>query len=266
MSFDRAAAAGHKSMLSGKRTIITGGANGIGRAAVDLFVEAGAQVLTCDLEADGLEDLRARHGDAVRTVVGDVSTHEGVRATVDAAVDWLGGVDILYNNAGIGTLTDDFPLVHETPYEVFEKTFAINAWSTFAMCRETLPHMGGTMPGSIINVASILALVAGAGSVSYIASKGAVLALTKSIAYDYGSRAVRANVICPGFVDTRMASDYTAKAPDPVAAQKEFADAHLLGRIGQPQEIAAAALWLGSDASSFVTGAVIPVDGGYTAR
>lgn len=81
MSFDRAAAAGHKPVLSGKRAIITGGANGIGRAAVDLFVEAGAQVLTCDLEADGLEDLRARHGDAVRTVVGDVSTHEGVRAT-----------------------------------------------------------------------------------------------------------------------------------------------------------------------------------------
>jgi NAD(P)-dependent dehydrogenase (short-subunit alcohol dehydrogenase family) len=266
MTFDPTVAAGRKPMLSGKRAIITGGANGIGRAAVDLFVAAGARVLTCDREPGGLEELRARHGDAVRTVVGDVSTHEGVDATVTAAIEWLGGIDILYNNAGIGTLTDDFPLVHQTPYDVFERTFACNAWSTFALCRETLPHMGGTTPGSIINVASILALVAGAGSVSYIASKGAVLALTKSIAYDYGSRAVRANVICPGFVDTRMASDYTSKAPDPVAAQQEFADAHLLRRIGKPEEIAAAALWLGSDASSFVTGAVIPVDGGYTAR
>ena len=151
-------------------------------------------------------------------------------------------MDVLYNNAGIGTLSDSFLLVHETPYEIFEKTLQINTWSTFAMTHDTLPLMQGR-PASIINVASVYALVAGAGSVSYIASKGAVLAMTRSVAFDYGAQGIRANVLCPGYVNTRMVSDYTSRRPTP-----------------------AAALWLASDASSFVTGAVIPVDGGYTAR
>jgi len=265
VSFDAAVATGHRPALEDKVAVITGGAHGIGREAVRLFIAAGAKVVTCDLDTQALGELTSSLGDDVLGVHADIATHEGVASVVQAAATRFAKVDVLYNNAGVGTLSDSFLLVHETPYEVFEKTLQINLWSTFAMTHETLPLMLGR-PASIINVGSIYALVAGAGSVSYIASKGAVVAMTRSIAFDYGSQGVRANVICPGYTDTRMVSDYTSKAPDPARAGAEFAAAHLLGRIGRPEEIAAAALWLASDASTFVTGAVIPVDGGYTAK
>lgn len=265
MSFDPAVATGTKPMLSDKVAVITGGGHGIGRAALRLFLRSGAQVVTCDVDSEALSAIKKEFGDQVTMVAADLSTKQGVRDLVTAAGDAHGRIDVLYNNAGIGTLSDTLLLVHETPYEIFEQTIRVNLWSTFAVSRESIPLMLDR-DTSIINVASIYAVVAGAGSVSYIASKGAVLAMTRSIAFDYGRQGIRANVLCPGNTDTRMVRDYTSKAPDPTLAATEFAEAHLLGRLGRPEEIAAAALWLASDASTFVTGAVIPVDGGYTAK
>ncbi|KAA9149529.1 SDR family oxidoreductase [Amycolatopsis acidicola] len=212
-----------------------------------------------------LERVKDEYGDAVTTVVADMGTIEGIRSVVAATQEKHGRVDALYNNAGVGALAKSFLRVHETPYEIFEKTIRLNLWSVFAMSHETIPLMLKT-GGSIINVASINAQAAIPGSVSYISAKGGVLSMTRSIAFDYAVDGIRANVLIPGYIDTRMVSDYTNKAPDPTAAAKEFADQHLLGRIGDPQEVAAAALWLASDASTFMTGSALTVDGGYLAK
>ncbi|MFK4296594.1 meso-butanediol dehydrogenase/(S,S)-butanediol dehydrogenase/diacetyl reductase [Arthrobacter sp. GAS37] len=265
MGFDRDVATGRKPMLEGKIAIITGGGNGIGRTAVGMFIEAGAQVVTCDIDTEALASVKETYGDAVTIIGADMGTVEGVRSVVELTEETHGRVDVLYNNAGVGNLNKNYARVHETPYDVFERTLKLNLWSVFAMSRETLPLMLKT-GGSIVNVSSINAQVAIPGSVSYIGAKGGVLSMTRSFAFDYAKDGIRANVLIPGYIDTRMVRDYTDKAPDPDAAAKEIADAHLLGRLGDPQEIAAAALWLASDASAFVTGSLLTVDGGYLAK
>ncbi|MBK3566286.1 SDR family NAD(P)-dependent oxidoreductase [Streptomyces sp. MBT62] len=265
MGFNRDVATGRKPLLDGKIAVITGGGNGIGRVAVGMFIEAGALVVTSDIDAEALDQVKKEYGEAVTTVVADTSTVEGVRSVVATTQETHGRVDALYNNAGVGALAEGLLRVHETPYEIFEKTIRLNLWSVFAMSRETIPLMQST-GGSIINVASINAQVAIPGSVSYISAKGGVLSMTRSIAFDYAADGIRANVLVPGYIDTRMVSDYTNKAPDPAAAVKEVGDAHLLGRMGDPQEVAAAALWLASDASTFMTGSALTVDGGYLAK
>lgn len=265
MAFNEEVATGNSPMLAGKVAIITGGANGIGRTAVDMFVKAGARVVTCDLDEAALEAVGRAHGDAVVTTRADMTVLDDLQRVVRLADDSFGRVDALYNNAGVGMLAPTVLRVHETPYEIFDRTLAINLRAVFAMTRETLPVMIRT-GGSIINVASINALAAVPGSVSYISTKGAVLSMTRSIAFDYGHDGIRANALVPGYINTRMVTDYTDKAPDPISAEKEFADQHLLGRIGDPREVAAAAIWLASDASSFVTGSAFVVDGGYLAK
>lgn len=154
MSFDRKIATGQKPLLDGKVAVITGGGNGIGRAAVGMFIEAGALVVTSDIDADAMGHVKDVYGDAVVTVVADMSTIDGVRSVVSAAEQTHGRVEALYNNAGVGSLAESFLRVHETPYEIFEKTIQLNLWSVFAMTRETIPLMLRT-GGSIVNVASI---------------------------------------------------------------------------------------------------------------
>jgi dihydroanticapsin dehydrogenase len=181
------------------------------------------------------------------------------------AVERHGRLDILYSNAGVGTIRDVPVPLHETEDWVWERTLDVNLRGTFLAARAALPHML-ERGGAIVNVASVYALAAGPAAPSYVASKGGVLALTRSIAVDYADRGIRCNVICPGFTETSMVLEYIEKLDNPVAARTEVDAAHLIGRLAKPDEIAAAALWLASDAASFVTGAVLAVDGGYTAR
>ncbi|MER7922333.1 SDR family oxidoreductase [Streptomyces sp. NPDC096057] len=265
MGFDRQVATGNKPLLDGKIAIITGGGKGIGRAAVEMFIEAGARVVTSDIDADAMAEVQKEFSDSVTTVVADMGTTDGVRSVVTTAQETHGRVDALYNNAGVGTLTEGLVRAHETPYHAFEETIRLNLWSVFAMSRETIPLMLDA-GGSIINVASINALAAIPGSVSYIASKGAVLSMTRSLAFDYANDGIRANVLIPGYIKTPMVAKYLDKAADPEAAAKEVGESHLLGRLGDPQEVAAAALWLASDASTFTTGSALTVDGGYLAK
>ncbi len=265
--FDHLGATGQRPLLTGKVAIITGVGQGIGRAAMRLFTEAGAAVVGCDLdEAAGAAAVAALGPDAdVSIVRGDVTSPVDMAALADEAVKRHGRIDVLYNNAGVGTIADVPTMLHLTPDSIWDTTIDVNLKGTFLACKAVLPHMLAT-GGSIVNVASVYALVAGPAAPSYAASKGGVIALTRSLAVDYAESGIRANVICPGFTATEMVLGYVEKLEDPIASRTEIDAAHLLGRLAQPEEIAAAALWLSSDAASFVTGAVLAVDGGYTSR
>ena len=252
-AFDPAAATGEKRMLEGKVAVITGIGTGIGRAASELFARAGATVVGCDLDADG--DVLAV----------DVTVEDDVRRLMNVAIERHGRIDVLYNNAGVGTIRETPVPLHETEDWVWERTIDVNLRGTFLVSRAALPHMLDN-GGAIVNVSSVYGLVAGVAAPSYAASKAGVIGLTRAIAVDYARYGIRANAICPGFTATAMVLDYVAKLDDPSSARAEIDGAHLVGRLGLPDEIAAAALWLSSDAASFVTGAVLTVDGGYTTR
>jgi NAD(P)-dependent dehydrogenase (short-subunit alcohol dehydrogenase family) len=253
MAFDAEAAAGRKPLLEGKVAVVTGARSGIGRAALRLFAAAGAHVVGCDLESEG------------EVVAGDVTSPADMERVLGEAAERQGRIDVLYNNAGVGTIRETPAPLHETEDWVWERTIDVNLRGTFVSTRAALPHML-EHGGSIVNAASIYGLAGGAAAPSYCASKGGVIALTRSIAVDYAERGIRANVICPGFTETRMVTSYLDRLDDPATARAELEAAHPLGRLASAEEVAAAALWLASDAASFVTGAVVTVDGGYTAK
>jgi len=267
MNFDRSTATGRRPLLEGKVVVITGVGQGIGRAALRLFSEAGATVFGCDLDLDAANHAasEANGGGDVLVMRGDVTSESDMSELAERASGPHGRIDALYNNAGVGTIADVPMILHDTPDGIWETTLRVNVTGTFVTCRAVLPHML-EHGGAVVNVASVYALVAGSAAPAYIASKGAVVALTRSIAVDYAEYGIRANVICPGFTETAMVLGYVDKLEDPAAARAEIDAAHLLGRLAKPDEIAAAALWLCSDAASFVTGATLAVDGGYTSR
>jgi NAD(P)-dependent dehydrogenase (short-subunit alcohol dehydrogenase family) len=253
-AFDPAVAAGERPTLDGKVALVTGAANGIGAAAVALFSRAGATVVGCDLE---------RAPGAVRA---DVTSTDEMDALAADVVAQHGRIDILYNNAGVGTIRDEPVPLHLTEDWVWEQTVGVNLRGTFVASRAVLPHMIAAGAGSIVNVSSVYGLAAGPAAPSYCAAKSGVIGLTRAMAVDYACHGIRVNAICPGFTETAMVLDYVAKLEDPTRARAEIDGAHLAGRLARPDEIAAAALWLASNAASFVTGAVLPVDGGYTTR
>lgn len=235
--------------LAGKRAVITGGRQGIGRAIVAAFVVEGAQVITCG-RGPRPQDLEA----AVDWATLDVSQ----AAAVQAFADITGRIDILVNNAGVQvekTVTDstdaDWDLVMGT-----------NARGVFNLCRAFLPHM--TPGGAIVNLGSISGRVADPSMALYNASKAFVHGLTRSIAVDHGP-AIRCNAICPGWIETGMLEAGFQLARDPAAAQADALARHPVRRFGRPEDIAEMAVWLASDASSFATGQLFTVDGGLTA-
>lgn len=265
MIFDSQIATGLRPMLTDKVVIVTGVANGIGRAALALFAQAGASVVGCDIDDVGAKAAAADASGDTLTLQADVTSASDMKSVVQATLDWRGKIDGLYNNAGVGTIADVPVPLHETVDDIWDRTLDVNLRGTFVTTRAVLPHLLDR-GGAIVNVASVYALVAGPEAPAYIASKGGVVSLNRSIAVDYAPYGIRSNVICPGFTETAMVLDYVEKLEDPQAARTEIDGAHLLNRLGLPGEIAATALWLLSDAASFVTGATIPVDGGYTVR
>ncbi len=246
--------------LTGKRALITGSASGIGRATALLFAREGAAVAVADLDEAGGEGVVRqieRGGGRAIFVHCDVSQAVDCRRAVQQTVDELGGLDILFNNAGIIRRAT----VLDTTEEEWDRVMAVNVKSIFLMSKYAVPVMaqGG---GVIINTGSGWGLVGGANAVSYCASKGAVVNMTRAMALDHGPQNVRVNCVCPGDTDTGMLRN---EARQLGAAEKEFlaeAAERPLKRIGQPVDIAQAVLYLASDAASFVTGAVLVVDGG----
>lgn len=241
--------------LQDKVAIVTGAASGIGRAAAELFSAEGARVVGVDLVEGAAGDL---------VLQGDVSDAGEVKRFIRAAVDKLGQIDVLFNVVGVsGRRWGDGP-VAECTEEAWDSLMRINLKSVFLCCKYAIPEMRGG--GSIINLSSVLGLVGGDedfATHAYAASKGGIISLTKGIASYYAPKGIRANVICPGLIATEMSR--RAQASDSIRGRLDELQP-LTGEFGAPEDVAQAALYLASDAASFVTGTVLTVDGGWTVR
>jgi NAD(P)-dependent dehydrogenase (short-subunit alcohol dehydrogenase family) len=247
--------------LSGKVALITGGASGIGRATALLFAREGAAVAIADLNAQAGEavagEIRQSGGRAISEPA-DVTRATDCRRVAERAIREFGRIDILFNNAGIIRRATVLDLSEDD----WDRVMAVNVKSIYLLSREVIPHMQKAGGGSIINTASGWGLAGGAKAAVYCASKGAVVLLTKAMALDHGPQKIRVNCICPGDTDTgmlRVEAEQLGEANDRFLAE---AAKRPLGRVGTPEEIAQAVLYLASDASSFVTGTALVVDGG----
>ena len=247
--------------VSGKTALITGGAGGIGRATALLLAREGAAVSIVDLnEGAGQEVVReiSRAGGRAIFARADVACAGDCRRVVERTVKEFGGIDVLFNNAGIIRRASAV----EVSEEDWDALMAVNVKSIFFMCREIIPIMVAAKAGSIINTASGWGLAGGARAAAYCASKGAVVLMTKAMAIDHGRQNIRVNCICPGDTDTAMLRNEARQLDE---AEDRFLSESAnrpLGRMGKPEEIARAALYLASDAASFVTGTALVVDGG----
>ena len=235
--------------FSGRRALVTGAGSGIGAAVARALAREGAQVTLADADAAAVEAVAADFGGT--PLVLDVREEEQVAPAVARA-------DVLVNVAGIGSTTS----APDTPLSVWEDVFAVNARGTFLCCKHAIPGMVARGGGSIVNIASVAALVGLRNRAAYSASKGAVVALTRALAVDHVADNVRVNAVCPGTVDSpwvRRLVEEVGESLDALRARQP------MGRLGTPDEIAAAVLYLASDDAAFVTGTALVIDGGLTA-
>lgn len=246
--------------LAGRNALVTGAGSGIGRAIAVALAAEGATVLCVDQHAESAARTREIIEDAggsAMAEVGDVAEGEDVTRVVRSGVEALGNFDILINNAGVGMLGT----VVELDETTWDRVMAVNVKSVFLFSKEVVPGMAEKGSGVIINIASVSGLKASAGRAVYTASKGAVVLLTRAMALDHAHEGVRVNVICPGVTVTPM----TEKSlEDPATLQQKLDDTPLR-RLASPDEIAPMAVFLASDEASFMTGAAVTVDGGWTA-
>ena len=248
--------------FTGKVALVTGGSSGIGRATALAFAQAGAQVVVANVQVEGGEEtvrlIQAAGGDAI-FVKTDVSQAADVEALVNRTVATYGRLDCAFNNAGIkgiiGTTVD-------CTEENWDRTLAINLKGVWLGMKYELLHMLKQGSGAIVNTSSVGGLVGFAGLPAYIASKHGVVGLTKAAALEFAKTGIRINAVCPGYTQTPLLGPVDA-TPEGLAAMAAFEP---VGRLGQPEDIAAAVLWLCSDAASFITGVAMPVDGGYVAQ
>lgn len=249
--------------LRDRAVLITGGGGGIGRATALAFARAGARLMLGDLDLEAAEETArqvAAAGGEAHAMRCDVSRPEEAEALVREAVARLGRLDCAVNNAGIEASQES---TARLPTETWERTIAINLSGVFYCMRAELAAMRAS-GGVIVNIASVLGLVGFAGAAAYVAAKHGVVGLTKVAAIEFAARGIRVNAVCPGFVETPML-DRVGITGDP-DRRALIEGLHPINRLGRPEEIAGAVLYLCSDAASFVTGHALVVDGGYTAR
>ena len=250
--------------LQGKTALVTGGGTGIGRAIAKLFAEEGAQVAISGRRKERLNEVVAEIGSHAMAVQADVAEEKDVRRMVNEAVDHMGRIDILVNNAAI--ITRRSTLV-DTPLEDWDLMNAVNVRGVYLVCKAVLPHMIEHGYGSIVNIASVAGQRGQPGNSAYSTTKGAVMNLTRSLAVDYGPYGVRANSISPALVRTEMAE--TRLKPDDEwdeRAAREWIPNYPLGRLGEPEDIASGALFLASEEASWISGIDLTIDGGMMAK
>jgi NAD(P)-dependent dehydrogenase (short-subunit alcohol dehydrogenase family) len=246
--------------LDGKVAVITGAGGGMGREAALVFCEEGARVCVADVDGGAAEQTAGEARDAFAFQV-DVSDSDNVRRIYDETAQRYGGVDVLYNNAGISP-ADDASIL-ETETDAWQRVQDVNTKGVFLCCKHGIPHLLERGGGSVINVASFVALVGAATSqISYTASKGAVLSLSRELAVQFARQGIRVNALCPGPVETPLLLRIFGDDPEAYERRR----IHLpMGRLAKPREIVNAALFLASNESSYVNGATFLVDGGLTA-
>ena len=244
-----------------KVAIVTGGCFGIGRAAAIAFANRGAKVVVADWieDTDTLNFIRSIGGEAI-FVKCDVSRDEDVKLMVEQTVSLYGRLDFAFNNAGIEGLSAP---THECTNENWDRTIGINLKGVWLCMKYEIEQMLKQGQGVIVNNASIAGLVGFQNIPAYVASKHGVIGLTKNAALEYSRLGIRVNVVCPGVIKTPMIDRFTGKSKE---VEKQFESMEPVGRMGRPEEVAETVIWLCSDASSFITGDSIPVDGGWTAQ
>ena len=252
--------------LKNKIALITGGGTGIGKATAFLFAKEGARVVITGRREQILQEavIEAKTENLeIEYLVSDVSEEEDCKAAVDYTVSKFGGIDILFNNAGVSYMG----ITHETATELWDKTFDINVKGIYLMSKYAIPYMIEEKSGCIVNNSSILGLKASpAGFAAYSSSKGAVNQLTRSMALEYADKGIRVNGICPGTIYTPMMDDLFDEWDNREAGEKRYISVHPIGRLAQPEEIAHAVLFLCDDNIKFMTGAMLSVDGGMSAK
>jgi len=252
--------------LKGKTAIVTGAGSGIGLATTILLAREGADVVAATLEPGdlaGIESMARNLPGRVAPLASDVTRDEDARAIVAETVSCFGGLDILVNNAGVETAGD----VTDSTDEQWRQMLEVNLHGVFLCCRHAVPEMRKRGGGSIVNTASINAIRGNHRLAAYCAAKGGVVGLTMAMAIDHAKEGIRVNCVCPGAIEgTRMLSRTLGRLPDPDSARHELVAKHPLGRLGRPEDVAHAILFLASEESAFITGVALPVDGGRSIR
>ncbi|MER5183294.1 SDR family oxidoreductase [Streptomyces sp. NPDC002896] len=241
--------------------IVTGGGSGIGRAAALRFARLGANLAVVDRNADAAAETAAKAGPKALAVTADVSDSASVRAMVISVVDAFGRIDVLCNNAGFG-----FPgTVLEIDEDSWDQLMAVNVKGVFLCSKHCIPELAKTGEGRIVNTSSYTAAVGIPDRAAYVASKGAVSALTRAMALDHVGQGIRVNAVAPGTVNSPYFAKMIDQSPDPQALLGELNGRAPMQRMGRPEEIAEAIVWLASRESSFATGSVLTIDGGTSA-
>jgi NAD(P)-dependent dehydrogenase (short-subunit alcohol dehydrogenase family) len=247
--------------LKDRIAVITGAGSGIGRASAKEFAREGARVVVADINFDGARET-AEHiqsaGGFARAVITDVADASSVKNLVEETLKAFAQVHVLLNNAAIMINKT----VEDTTVEEWNREMAVNLGGVFLCSKFFLPHLRKTK-GTVINMASVNGFFVEPRCAGYCATKGAIIALTKAMAIDYGKEGIRVNCICPGYIDSGLTQSYFEAQPDPGGARAVAGKLHALWRIGQPEEVARLAVFLASDEASFMTGSAVVVDGGF---